>query len=161
MKLYEINREIEALFDPETGELLDESAFENLQMEREQKIEHLILLFKNLTAEAKAVKEEADALAKRQKSIANHAERVKGYIGYVLNGEKFRTARCSVSFRASESVDIQDADALVRWLESSGFDDCIRYKNPEINKPAVKELLRAGQEIPGVQLCKNQNLVVR
>ena len=40
MNLYEIDKAILACIDPETGELLDEAALEDLQMERTQKIKN-------------------------------------------------------------------------------------------------------------------------
>ena len=161
MKLYEIDQEIEALIDPETGELVDENAFETLQMARQDKIENLVLWLKNLTAEAKAVKEEADILLDRQRKLVQQAERLKDYIRVILDGEKFKTPRCSVSYRASESVEIEDSAALLKWAESNHFDDCIRYKTPEISKTAVKERLKSGQAVPGARICKNRNLVVK
>ena len=47
MTLYEINEAIrnaiELGFDPETGEILDASALEQLQMDRDEKIENICL----------------------------------------------------------------------------------------------------------------------
>lgn len=71
--LYEINAQIEqawsAAVDPETGEIISEEAaqaVEQLTMAREDKIENLALYYKNLTAEAKALKNEKLALEARQ-----------------------------------------------------------------------------------------------
>ena len=78
-KLYEIDREIENLIasgiDPETGEwTLDESAIEALQMEREQKIENVILYFKDLTAEIRAIEIEISNLEDRSDELAKKRE---------------------------------------------------------------------------------------
>lgn len=71
--LYEINAQIEqawnAAVDPETGEIISEEAaqaVEQLTMAREDKIENLALYYKNLAAEAEALKNEKLALAARQ-----------------------------------------------------------------------------------------------
>ena len=69
MKLYEINAALEALVDPETGELMDYDAFEALQMARDDKIEGMALWYKDMVAEAKAIKEEADTLTARRKAL--------------------------------------------------------------------------------------------
>lgn len=69
MLLYEIDARIASLVDPETGELMDYEAFARLQMEREEKVEGLALWVKDLTARAKAVKEEADALTERRRAL--------------------------------------------------------------------------------------------
>ena len=80
MTIYEIDARMAGLIDPETGELLDYEAFASLQMEREAKIENMALWYKDLTAEAKAIREEEKALAERRKSAENKAERLKGYL---------------------------------------------------------------------------------
>lgn len=54
-KLYEINKSIEdllnAVTDPETGEVVDLDALDDLLMEREQKIESVALYEKDVNAE--------------------------------------------------------------------------------------------------------------
>ena len=54
MKLYEINAALEALVDPETGELMDYDAFEALNLARDEKIEGMALWYKDMVAEAYA-----------------------------------------------------------------------------------------------------------
>ena len=44
MNLYEIDAAITALVDPETGEVSDFDAFDQLSMARDQKIENLSLI---------------------------------------------------------------------------------------------------------------------
>lgn len=56
MNLYEIDKAILACIDPETGELIDEAALQDLQMERTQKIKNVALWLKNLNASAAAYK---------------------------------------------------------------------------------------------------------
>ena len=56
MNLYEINREILACIDYETGEILDEGRLNSLEIEREKKIENVALWIKNLESEAAALK---------------------------------------------------------------------------------------------------------
>ena len=99
MNLYEIDRQIQELIensvDPETGELtLDPAALDALQMEREAKIENLACYVKNLTADAKAIKAEEQALSERRKAAENKAERLKRYLSDALEGEKFSTRSC-------------------------------------------------------------------
>ena len=54
MNLYEIDAAITALVDPETGEISDFDAFDQLSMARDQKIENIALYYKNLVADAAA-----------------------------------------------------------------------------------------------------------
>ena len=58
--IYEIDQDILDCVDMETGEILDTEKLTALQMERERKLEGVALWVKDLSAEAAAVKEEAE-----------------------------------------------------------------------------------------------------
>ena len=57
------------LLNTETGELLDYDAFEQLQMDREHKIENMVCWSKSLDAEAKAIRDEEKELAERRRTM--------------------------------------------------------------------------------------------
>ena len=54
MKLYEINEQIMACIDSETGEVIDPEKLNDLQIAKDEKIENLALWYKDLLAEANA-----------------------------------------------------------------------------------------------------------
>ena len=161
MTLYEIDQAMQSLIDPDTGELLDYEAFANLQMDRDAKLENMALWYKDMMADAKAIKEEADALNERRKALENRAERLKSYLSLALNGEKFQTARCSVTFRRTASVQIDNQERVVRWLEENGFDSCIKYHDPEVNKTELGKLLKAGTPVPFAYIKTGQSVGVK
>lgn len=161
MTLYEIDRRLDALIDPETGELLDFEAFSSLQMERETKIENTALLVKNLTAEADAIKKEIDALTERRRAATAKADRLKDYLSRSLSGQKFSTARCAVTFRQSAGLDVTDAHTAAEWLERHGHMDLVTYDAPKLDKRAVKKLIEDSGAIPGVGIVSRQSLQVR
>lgn len=161
MTLYEIDQRIMDLVDPDTGELLDFDAFSALHMEREQKIESMALWVKDLAATAAAIKAEVDTLTERKKAAERKADSLKKYLSYILQGEKFSTPRCSVSFRKSTSVQVDDQDQLVRWLEQNGYDDCVKYGKPEVKKTEVGELLKSGMPVPFAHLENKQSVGVK
>lgn len=161
MNLYEIDRALEALVDPETGELVDYEAFAQLQMDREAKIENTALWIKNLTAEAKAIKEEMDNLQKRRRAAENRVEGLKRYLSEALEGEKFQTARCSISYRRSTALEVDDASAAADWLDCNGHPECVTYSAPTLDKRSVAELVKQGMEVPGVELVERQSMTVR
>ena len=90
MNLYQINAEIENCIDTETGEILDVEALNNLALERDTKIENLACWYKNLMADAEALKAEKNAFAEREKAAKNKAESIKRYLSSVLQGETFK-----------------------------------------------------------------------
>ena len=161
MTLYEINAEIANLVDAETGELLDYDRFAELQMERDTKIENMALWVKDLDAEAVAIKREQKALAKRRQRAEKTAERLRKYLSLMLNGERFQTPRCAVSFRKSVGVDIPDEQGFIAWAQTEGYDDFLTYGAPKISKKLVKEYLDRGNEIEGVSLVEKNNIQIK
>ena len=161
MTLYEIDQKMQSLVDPETGDLMDYEAFAALQMDREKKIENMALWVKDLSAEAKAIKEEEDNLRDRRRGMENKAERLKTYLSIALGGEKFQTARCAVSFRKTASVQIDDQDNLIRWLEQNGYDDCLKYKEPEVSKTELGKLMKSGTPVPFAYIKESQSVGVK
>lgn len=161
MTIYDIDQRILELVDPETGELLDFDAFNELKMERDCKIEGMALWVKELTATASAIKAEVDTLMERKKAAERRCESLKRYLADILQGEKFSTPRCAVSFRKSTSVQVDDQDQLVRWLEQNGYDDCVKYKEPEVSKTEVGKLIKSGMPVPFAHLENKQSVGVK
>lgn len=152
MNLYEIDAKILECVDIETGEIFDEEKFEELNLTRDAKIESICLWIKNLKAEAEALKAEKDAFAKRQKSAENKMESLKKYLSGYMDGTPFQSAKCKVSFRKSETVDVSE-NAVIP-------DAFLRFKEPEVNKTELKKALKQGLKIEGVQLVTNNNIQI-
>lgn len=167
MTLYEIDKAIldaiERGTDPETGEVTDTSELMALNIERGQKIENIACYIKNLVADASAIKDEIDALAKRKKAAESKAERLKSLLLTALAGDKFETGKCSVSYRRSTAVEIEDACSVVEWAgqDQELFDRLVRVKAPEVNKSAIGAYIKSGHEVPGAKVVERTTVVVR
>lgn len=161
MTLYEINQAILDTIDPETGEIIDVDKLSELQMEREQKLEGVALWIKNLNAEAEAYKAEKEAFAEREKAAKNKAESLKKWLAYALNGEKMSTQKVAISFRKSESVEIEDEERVITYAQKNGRDDLLSYKAPLVNKSAIKAVIKTGKKIPGAVLVEKQNIQIK
>ena len=158
MTIYEINEEILNCIDPETGEIIDIDKLNELEIERDAKIENVACWIKELKAEAEAIKAEKLALAERQKVAENKAESLKKWLAFALNGEKFKTAKCSVSFRKTESVEVTD-EGLSNLMKE--HDELLTYKAPEPNKKAIKDALKDGLSVEGVRLECNTSVIIK
>ena len=158
MKLYEIENAILDCIDLETGEVIDTERLDALQMERDAKIENVALWIKDLKAEAEAIKAEKMALAERQRVAENKAESLKKWIAYALDGQMFSTAKCAVSFRKTEKVEISDV-GMIRLMKE--HDELLTYKDPEPNKTAIKQALKDGLTVQGVQLVQNISTIIK
>ena len=161
MSLYEIDQAILSLVDEETGEIADWDAFDTLQMARETKLENVACWYKNLTAEADAIRKEEINLAERRRSLERKSERLKRYLAEALGGEKFQTAKCAVSFRKTTKVEISDACKTAEWLENNGHPDLVAYSMPTVSKPELSKLLKAGEIVPGAELVDGLSLSVK
>lgn len=158
MSIYDIDDSILSLVDMETGEIEDEKRYDELQMERTQKVENIGLLLKNTVAEAKAIKEEEQALSARRKTAENKAERLKNLLAYALHGEKFSTPKLKVSYRKSRVVNIDPQ--FIEWAESNA-DDLLTYSEPKVNKTAVRDAIDSGRDIKFATIETKQNMQVK
>ena len=124
-------------------------------MERDKKIENLGCWYKNLLADAEALKAQKNAFAEREKAKKAAAESLKGFLGRYLNGKKFETAKVAMSFRKSEAVEF-DSKCIGDVPE-----EFLKFKDPELDKVAVKKAIKAGENVPGCELVARQNLQIK
>jgi outer membrane murein-binding lipoprotein Lpp len=153
MTLYEIDQKLLDCIDLETGEILNEERLNELQMERNEKLEKVALWIKELNAEADALKAEKQAFADRQKAAENKAGSLKKWLADALAGEKFKTTKVMVSFRKTKSVEVADIFAL--------DENYVKYSEPTADKAAIKKAIEAGQKVAGATLVENVSISVK
>jgi len=153
MKLYEIDSQIENLIDLETGEIADFEKFEALQMERAEKIENIALWYKNLISDAEQLKAEEKAFSERRKQAENKAESLKNYLDFALQGEPFKTTKANVTYRKSESIEIEN----IGFIPSQ----YLKVAEPTADKTAIKQAIKNGEAIKGAELVTKQNIQIK
>lgn len=158
MSIYDIDDSIMSLVDMETGEIEDEKRYDELQMERTQKVENIGCFYKNLVAEAKAMREEEANLAQRRKAVENKAERIKSLLVYALKGDKFESPKVRCSYRKAKSVQVDDS--FIEWAQEHA-DDLLTFKEPTPNKTAIKEALADGREVEHAEIVTHESLQVK
>lgn len=154
MTLYEIDNAILNTVDQETGEIIDLDGLEMLKMERDKKISNIACWIKNLKAEAEAIKAEKENLAKRQQSCEKKVEQLKYYLAYALNGTKYQDARVSISYRKSETVEVDD------FAIFSLPEEYIKTEK-SIKKAELKSALKQGLKFEGCKLVEKNNIQIR
>lgn len=158
MTIYDIDSAIAALVDPETGELGDYEAFQRLQLAREAKIENLALLYKETRATAETIKAEADRLLQRRRVLEHNMRRMQEYLALVLDGEKFSSPRCTVSYRWSEGTETDPE--FVDWAREHR-PELLMEQQPKIDTQQLKRELKDGLVCDHARLVERQNVQVR
>lgn len=160
--LYEIEHDILACVDQETGEIIDSEALTALQMERDIKLENVALWIKDLIAEAEAVKKEADKLTARKKSLDNKITALKAWLLTVLDGGKLKTPRCYVYPTHSQRVTFEDEGKVIDFLRTLEEPErFLRFKDPELRKDEIKKALKEDYHIPGAVLEDTESVVIK
>lgn len=155
MSLYEIKQTIQNaiqideegnVVNPETGELLSKEEFAKLGADLNEGIENLCLWVKDLRAEAKAHKEEKEQQAAWEKACSNKAESIEKFVGVLLGGNKFKTAKCAYGYRKVERcVCHVEAEQLPEQFQ--------RVKHSvEADLTELKAYLKAGNTVEGVEI---------
>lgn len=159
-KLYEINQTLLNLRETEdgiictlTGELLTTADLEKLAVEKDKVIENLACWYKELETDADGIDAEIKRLQERKKAKKNKAEQLKKVLADELNGKKFETAKCAMSFRKSSSVVVDNEDSI-----PGGY---LVEQKPKVDKTAIKKALNAGVEVAGCHLETKNNLQIK
>ena len=84
-------------------------------------------------------------------------EQLKKYLANVLGGEKFKTVKVLISYRKSESVEVEDMQKLLDF----GDDTLIKYAEPTANKTAIKAAIKSGVVVPGVKISESNNMQIK
>lgn len=166
MTLYEINSQIDQILsnieiDEETGEVLfDTTLLESLQIAHDVKIENIACYVKNLASDIEAIKAEEKNLKARRQSKEKLVERLTYMLDNDLQGQKFETARCTISYRKSTSTVVDEVVFLDKYKDDPKMctPQPTEYK---YDKNELKKKLKAGEKIEGVTLSENNNISIK
>lgn len=126
--------------------------FEALQLAKDEKVDNVISFIKSRRAMAQALKEEKNALAKRQQQAEREAERMTDYLAFCLDGSKWESTAGKVYYRKSQSVIVDNIDEL--------SDEYIRVERIP-SKTAIKEDLKQGIIVNGAHIEENVNTIIK
>lgn len=160
MKLYQISDAIrQALdhieLDEETGEILNADELHAVEAEAADKIEATALYLRELDAEAKAAKDEADRMLARVKSMQKRSDYLKSMLLEALHTTgKVKTARVAVSIRTTQAVEVSEGADL-----PEAYTTVKTTVSP--NKVAIKQALLDGVEVPGCHLEARESVSIR
>ena len=160
MKLYEIAPALRFALDdievdPETGEILSADELHAVEAEAAEKIEATALYLRELDAEAKAAKEEADRMLARVKSMQKRSDYLKAMLLDALHATgKVKTGRVTVSIRTTQAVAVDEGANL-----PEAYTTVKTTVSP--NKVAIKQALLDGVEVPGCHIEERESVQIR
>lgn len=160
MKLYEIAPALrfaldDIVVDEETGEILQADALRAVEAEAAEKIEATALYLRELDAEAKTAKDEADRMIARVKSMQKRSDYLKAMLIEALHVTgKVKTARVTVSIRTTQAVAVDEGANL-----PEAYTTAKTTVSP--NKVAIKQALLDGVEVPGCHLEARESVSIR
>lgn len=150
--------------DPETGEVLElteqvmNEQIDKLNMSFDAKIEQLRNEYKNKVAEAEAIKTEKMRLAKRQTSCEDSAERIKRFLAFLTQGQKYQNGAVNISYRKSSSVVVDDG--FIEWA-SENARELLKFAEPEPRKSDIANAIKAGAVFEYARIEQKNNIVIK
>ena len=180
MGLYEINHEIQRIedsvdyvvsdgtwIDMETGEIITQEEIEKryagLKMEKDEVLRWLAKLVLNDKAEIDALKAEEARLKARRAVREKNVERLLAILDRECAGEKKDLGVATASYRVSHFLDYpaDKAKDIIEWCKKHRHKECIVVKEPELSKTELTKLLKAGVNVPNVEMSERKNFSLK
>ena len=165
MTLYELTNDYMELLQMAEDPDIDEQAFldtlEGIEGALEDKADNYAKCMRMLEADAKGIKAEEERLAKRRKTIENNIKRMKQSLQTMmeLTGKtKFKTQLFSFNVQNNPTSVVMDESDVANIPERF-----LKYKDPEIDRKAIKDAIKAGDEdaMDIAHLEQSQSLRIR
>lgn len=164
MTLYEITSDymqlMQMMEDPEMDPQILADTMEGIEGELEVKAESYAKVMKNLEADVVGIKAEIDRLSERKKTIENNIKRMKESLQFSMETTgktKFKTELFSFSVRNNAPKVVMDEEYIENVPERF-----LKYKDPEINRTAIKEAIQKGENLEGLaHLEQSTSLSIR
>ena len=151
------NNILELADNPEVTEDMIKEALDSISEEIELKAVNIAKLIKSIESDIAGVKAEKDRLAAKEKSMSNKVKNLKEYLysAMKLTGkEKIKTDLFSFN--------IQKNPASVNVISDTDIPEEFLVEMPkQINKKAILEKLKAGEDVPGCELNQTMSLRIR
>lgn len=152
MSLYQLNNELflaeqmlEEWAEEHEGDITDfplNEELDKLEMDRDTKALNVGVWYKNLLAQAEAIKDEVRVLSRRKQTMENAAARMKLYLqDNVPQGIKLENSRCKISWRKNTAVALPEG---ITPEELKKLSPSLTKTTVEFSKSAIGEEIKTG-----------------
>lgn len=152
--MYRTILEMEPENDEEYGAMM--TALDEVQAELTEKADHIVRYIRNLTAEAEALKAEEAALYKKRKAVENKAERLKAYLAAQMTLCGLKELKAGLF-----KLKFQPTPPAISIIDEAAIPEQYRKVKIEIDRLAIRDALKAGEEVPGIEVQRGEALVIR
>lgn len=164
MTLYELTEDYMNLLELAEDPDIDEQAFtdtlEGIDGALEDKAEGYAKVIRTLEGDAAACDAESKRLRNKKQTIENNIKRMKAALQYAMQATgktKFKTALFSFGIQKNPAAVVIDEG----YLENIP-DRFLIPQDPQIDKKAIKEALKAGEDLEGIaHLEQTESLRIR
>lgn len=164
MTLYELTEDYMNLLELAEDPDIDEQAFtdtlEGIEGALEDKAEGYAKVIRTLEGDAAACDAESKRLRNKKQTIENNIRRMKAALQYAMQATgktKFKTALFSFGIQKNPAAVVIDEG----YLENIP-DRFLIPQDPQIDKKAIKEALKAGEDLEGLaHLSETYSLRIR
>jgi len=160
MNLYEIAGQYRAVLEmePENDDELaaQMNALDELEGELTVKADNIVRYIRNLSAEADALKAEEAALYKKRKAAENKAERLKAYLAAQMTLCGLKELKAGLF-----KLRFQPTTPAISIIDEAAIPEQYRKVKIEIDRLAIRDALKAGEEVPGIEVQRGEALVIR
>lgn len=133
---------------------------EGLSGDLETKAQNVAFFVRNLEATAAAIKQAEADMAARRKAMENRADSLKRYIFESMTVAGIEKIECP-HFRLAIKNNPAAVDVFEPGLVPASFMRTPEPPPPAPDKTAIKEALKAGQDVPGARLTSGQRLEIK
>ena len=160
MNLYEIASQYRAVLEmePENDDELaaQMNALDELEGELTVKAENIVRYMRNLSAEADALKAEEAALYKKRKAAENKAERLKAYLAAQMTLCGLKELKAGLF-----KLRFQPTTPAISIIDEGAIPEKFWIVKREVSKSSIKDAIKAGEEVPGIEIQRGEALVIR
>ena len=160
MNIYDIKeryRELAEKLCEQGGEGTEEdfAELDGIDKDFTEKANNYAGVIKELEAESKALKDAEKSFKERAERKAKTAEKLRERLKSameLMDKEKVETINAVISFRRSQSVEIVSAEEIPEAFIKASY---------EVDKAAIKEAMKKGENVAGAVLKENKNLQIK
>lgn len=164
MNIYELTGDWLSLYAMADEDGIDEQTWfdtmEAIEGEIEVKAENTAKVIKQLTADASAIKAEADRLSKRAKALENRADWLKKNLKNSMEATgktKFKTDLFSFGIQKNPASLVVNEGFLIADAPA----EYIKWGEPQLDKSALKKAIEAGESFEFCHLEQSNSLRIR